>query len=577
MKNLSYLACLLLILSACSSQKSVNKVAEPVSEQEYYLAFTEATKYTMLGNYKGDIESYKRAIQLYHLCTQNFPEKAAPYYQISNIYLNVNDLEKARYYGIKAVERNDTNKWYLLHLANIYQYEQKVDSLVILYEKIVKVSNSPEYRYNLALFYNIQGNYTKSAEIVEALESELEGSKELYIIRHRNYAGSKKEDLAIKELENLIVLFPDQFEYYGMLAEYLTEISRYEQSKEVYKKLLLKDPDNGLANLSYGDFFLRQGDKDSALYYYERGFKADDIPLTDKIGIIYNYMYEGQTVEQDTVFIPSLLKVLTDKYTDHRPYTLAAEYYIKVKKYDTAVVQLKEAMDKGADTYIVWEQYIMLSNFLGKHEEVKNVYEVAIDKFPNEINLYIFAGYSLYLLNEYEPIVDFSEKALEIEVVEKDQTIQFLNILADAYRGLELLEKSDSIYEEILIIEPDNLLIRNNYSYYLSVRGVELERAEELSRLTIKKEPKNATYLDTYGWILYKMGRVEDALKYIEAAIKNGAYNSAEVLDHYGDIMFDLGRCKEAIEAWNEALKYDEERKSEFTEKVLKAEKNCNE
>lgn len=576
MRKLSLVILIVTLVYSCSSKKGAVQSESLITEQEYYLAFTEGTKYTMLANVTGDFSYFKRALQMYGVCTRSYPQKAAPYYQISTIYLNANDTENARKYGIKAVERNDTNKWYLLHLANIYQYEKKVDSLVILYEKIVDIDSKTEYKYNLALFYNIQGEYDKSELLVNEIKSELEGSKELFVIRHKNYAGKGDKELAINELENLVLTFPDNYEYYGLLAEYLSEINRASESQRVYKELLSRDSTNGLANLSYGDFYLKKFDRDSALYYYKRGFSADDIALDDKIGIIYNYMQEESFFGSDTVFIPSLLTVIADKYEDSRTYTLAAEYYINKKKYNEAVEQLKVAIDKGSDSYIVWEQYVMLCNFLGKHDEVKEVYEAAIQKFPDEINLYTFSAYSLFMLKEHEMVIGLEVAGSQIEVIEKDQKVQFLNVIADSYRALDQLDKGDSIYEEILKIDPNNLLIRNNYSYYLSIREKDLERAEELSKLTVVMEPNNSTYLDTYGWILFKMGKTEEALKHIELALKKGAYNNAEVLDHYGDIVYSLNRCKEALEAWNEALKYNEGMKSAIEEKIKDAEAKCN-
>jgi len=125
----------------------------------------------------------------------------------------------------------------------------------------------------------------------------------------------------------------------------------------------------------------------------------------------------------------------------------------------------------------------------------------------------------------------------------------------------------------ILAVDPQNLMIRNNYSYYLSLRKEKLDYALELSRLTIEMEPTNATYLDTYGWILFKTGEIKEAKKYIELAIRNGAYNNSEVLDHYGDIMLEIGNCLEAIEAWETIKEVDTE--YDINEKLESVKEDC--
>jgi Tfp pilus assembly protein PilF len=68
---------------------------------------------------------------------------------------------------------------------------------------------------------------------------------------------------------------------------------------------------------------------------------------------------------------------------------------------------------------------------------------------------------------------------------------------------------------------PDNIPVLNNYAYYLSLEQTDLDKAEEMSYRTIKAEPNNATYLDTYAWILFQLGQYNDALFYIRQAIDN--------------------------------------------------------
>jgi tetratricopeptide (TPR) repeat protein len=97
----------------------------------------------------------------------------------------------------------------------------------------------------------------------------------------------------------------------------------------------------------------------------------------------------------------------------------------------------------------------------------------------------------------------------------------------------------------------------NNYAYYLSEHDLELEKAKNMSLKTIKSEPDNSTYLDTYAWILYKMKDYDNALKYIEKSVLKGGSGSSVIMEHYGDILFKVGREDEAIQIWKEAAKLD--------------------
>ena len=82
-----------------------------------------------------------------------------------------------------------------------------------------------------------------------------------------------------------------------------------------------------------------------------------------------------------------------------------------------------------------------------------------------------------------------------------------------------------------------------------------------MSRFTIESEPENSTYLDTYAWILHKMGRNDEALTFIEKAILFNGTESAEILDHYGDILMEKGELEKAIEMWKKALEIESDRK----------------
>jgi tetratricopeptide (TPR) repeat protein len=100
---------------------------------------------------------------------------------------------------------------------------------------------------------------------------------------------------------------------------------------------------------------------------------------------------------------------------------------------------------------------------------------------------------------------------------------------------------------------PKNLYVLNNYSYYLSLREAELEKAINMSQRAIALEPENTSFQDTYGWILYKMGDFLEAEKWIKKALESGGDERPIILEHYGDILFKLGNKEDAIKYWKRA------------------------
>ena len=119
------------------------------------------------------------------------------------------------------------------------------------------------------------------------------------------------------------------------------------------------------------------------------------------------------------------------------------------------------------------------------------------------------------------------------------------------------MAESDSVYEKALTIEPENALVNNNYAYSLSERGLQLERALKMVNIALENDSLNSSYLDTKGWIYFKLKDYKPAQKYIEEAIKAGGEN-AVMLEHLGDILYMNGDKSEAVENWKKALKLDE-------------------
>mgnify|MGYP000046420297 CR=1 FL=1 len=128
--------------------------------------------------------------------------------------------------------------------------------------------------------------------------------------------------------------------------------------------------------------------------------------------------------------------------------------------------------------------------------------------------------------------------------------IQYYSQLGEAYRNIGDHDKSDYFFEKALELEPENIMVSNNYSYYLSLRGEKLDRAHELIKNAIEKEPNSAVYLDTYAWVLFKLEKYDKAEKNIKRAIRNSTSDDPEVLEHYGDILFKNGKTKKALKQW---------------------------
>lgn len=548
-----YFGIILLVFFACNVNKRttvfLSDNEKSLIEQEYYRNFINGVKEEINGN-------YMKAIALYNDCINKFPERAAPYYQLSNLYLKAQNVEKAKELAIKAESLNQKNIWYKLHLANIYQFKNETDSAISIYERIIKIDQNPEYVYNLALLYSQANREAESVKMLDLLEKEYNGSKEIFLLKHNLFNNLKNFDSAVFELKELTKNFPDEINNYGMLAEYLGEIGRSDEAREIYKYALVKDSTNGIVLLSFGDFYLKKNQNDSAFYFYKKAFNSNTLDFDTKINIIVNFLKNKEFTESNKASIEVLLAILRKGNADFMIHAVYADFYSNLQDYEKSVKYMDSAIIIKKDNYFLWEQSILISNYLKNYQDViKKVSECSV-YFPEKDNILLIKAFAEHSLENEDSAIITANKVIKISK-STEVTVQAYNLLGEIYRNIGKSERSDECFEEILKIDKENLTIRNNYSYYLALRGEKLEHALELSEYTVTRDPKNATYLDTYGWILFKLNKFKESKNYIEAAIRYGAYNNAEVLDHYGEIMIKLEKCKDAVEAWERILEVD--------------------
>lgn len=176
-----------------------------------------------------------------------------------------------------------------------------------------------------------------------------------------------------------------------------------------------------------------------------------------------------------------------------------------------------------------------------------------IELFPMQPLPYLFNGFALLEKKNYEAARHSLENGVMLVVDNDLLEGQFYSTLGDVYNKLKEHEKSDRSYDKALKLKPDDAYVLNNYSYYLTLRMENLPKAKEMAAKANELMPDKASFQDTYGWVLFKMGDYENAEKWLKKAIDNDNKNSPVLLEHYGDVLFKLGRKTDAMKYWIKA------------------------
>lgn len=566
-KAVSIISCILIasFLSSCNLLRHKNKTEDLLSERERYefnYSFMEAEKQKMLGN-------FEEAKFLYEKCNKLDPASAATLYELSTLLVQKEDYKQAIENAKKAVKLNPNNIWYKAMLAVLYKQTNDANSAISVYKDLLKDNpDRVDFLYELANLYNYIKKYDDALKAYENIEASYGVNETVTLEKERIYLVKGNKEKAYDEIRKLINSNPTEVRYYGILAESYVSEGDFDKAREIYEQMLKIDPNNGLVHLSLSDFYRLTKEYDKSFSELKIAFASTDVELDVKIKMLItflNFSNESAELKEQSY---ELLKILLVTYPqDTKVHTLYADFLMKDKKIQEAREQLRIVANNEKSKYLIWEQLLLIEGNLNDFAAMYKESCEALEYFPNQPVLNYFQGLSAYQLKKY----DIAEKTLKygVEIVTDNPTLKadMYSILADTYNKLGKMKDSDNAMEQVLKIDKSNKIILNNYSYYLSQRGDSLDKAERMSLICVELEPKNATYLDTYAWVLYKQNKFEKALEAIEKAYKNGGSDDAVVVEHYGDIVFKLGQTDRANELWNEAGKLG--KGSEFLNKKI--------
>lgn len=206
-----------------------------------------------------------------------------------------------------------------------------------------------------------------------------------------------------------------------------------------------------------------------------------------------------------------------------------------------------------SNKYAVWEEILRLDIQMGDFNHLITIVQRAIELFPDQPLPYLFSGLANFQLKNYGVSLKDLTTGAKLVADNDELLAQFYMYIGDTEHALKNDEGAFKAYETSLKIKDGNGYVLNNYAYYLAVRGVDLERAEQMARKAVALDPENSSFQDTYGWVLYRMGKYTEAREWIGKALNDKEGASAEVMEHYGDVMFRLGDTAQALEYWQKA------------------------
>lgn len=539
-----------------------NKELSGKDFQNYNYLFSEALKEKIFGN-------IQKAVTYYTQCLKINPQSDASMYELSNLYSLAGEYKHGIRYGRMAVKTDPDNIWYQLNLANLYHTVEMNDSSIAVYEKIIqKHPERTDLYFNLGNIYKESGEFKKALKVFNDIEEQFGYQQNIALLREEIYERQGDFSKAEKETNKLIRTFPDELKYQVLLAELYYKQNKNKEAEAIYRNIERIDPGNSLALLSRISYYRKMNNYPEAFSLIDTVIGSDKINEESKVQLIVSMLTNPEEINKYSDDIFERLEALKEKYPDEiRYYALLGDFYVKTENYQKAAEEFKAYIKKDQSNYRVWEQLLYIENMLGNTEEMYQLSKNAMSLFRGAPIVYFFNGIACTELKKYNEALEVLQKGITLAGDNRELIMQYYSLLGETYKNLGKNELSDQAFENALEIDPKNLLVLNNYSYYLSLRDHNLKKALKMSAVTIKAEPNNSTYLDTYGWILYKLKKYPEAMKYLKKAIENDTDPSGEILEHYGDALYKAGKPEEAVQYWEKALKYSE-KKEELQKKI---------
>jgi tetratricopeptide (TPR) repeat protein len=501
----------------------------------------------------GDLYS---ADSLYKKCLEINPNSGVVNYELSGVYRNLNNLEKALEYANKSVDLSSENEWYLANLALLYKdlgnHKKSAEFFLKLTEK-----NPDKISYLFSLTEELLENnqYKKAIKILNKIEINIGINEELTIEKHRIYVYLKKNKSAIEELKKLIAKQPDNLRSIGLLAEFYENINKPDEALKLLSNMMQIDSSNGLVRLSLFQHYYKQQKFNQGYKELLHVMTSKEVDENLKKQILLQIAYDSNSpFSVEEIYLLSK-KFLIEHSQNSDVLLLVGNLHMMSRKVDSACYYLRESLKYDPSEIEVWIQLLSSSLSINKFKIVVQDAKNAIESHPNQPFPYLALGIALSNLGKLNEAIQILIKGkdfvIEDEILESD----FDHEIGNLFYKNKNIESSFEYFEKSIDLNPNNYILLNNYSYYLSLEKINLKRAEELILKVIDKFPNVATYIDTYGWILFQQGKYNLAEKELFKAVMYSNDQSGEILEHYGDVLFQLENKDGALLFWEKAEK----------------------
>jgi tetratricopeptide (TPR) repeat protein len=478
-------------------------------------------------------------------------------FALIRIYFAQKQLDKAEALAREGLKLSPDKAILWEALADIYKETKKYKEILPVFEQLIRINPDQIKNYlDKAYSYGLIKDYQSALSTYDKTQAKFGDKESIYSGRIAIYIQQNNAKKALQEANKYLKKNPNDSRAYLMLAHLYLDLKEPKEALKILNEAEVKFPNDPYIYLTKADVYQELKDDNELLIQLKKAFSFKSFDIDSKIKILFNVFQDIEPAKA-LVISDALSQVLIETHPeDPSAYAVYGDILLQQNKNEEALIKFKEALKLNPKIEAVWENVLQIEVAESKFLDAQKDGELALSYFPQNAMLLLFTGYSFSLDKKYNEARSYLEAALNnVDPKNKALQLQIYSSLGDLYNHIGLSEVSNAAYDEALAIDSNNTYVLNNYAYYLAIRKESLEKAATYSKRSNELQPKNASFQDTYAWVLFQQGKYKKALIWIEDAIKSSVDPSSTLLEHHGDILFKLGKEKEALSNWQNALK----------------------
>lgn len=465
-------------------------------------------------------------------------------------------------YAERAYRADSNNRWYAQNYATQLIAARKYRESMPIYRALLRLNPRDIDAYHaLAILYASGGMPYSAIAILDSAEIRTGYNLYLASMKQRMLIETRQYDKAITDGQRIVEEFPYDSEARTNLALAYEASGRDSLAERSYEEAFRIDSTKIETLVALVDYYDRKGNVERMFDYERRIFRDDRVTIEEKIDRLEQYTSDMNFYSKNYFNVGSVILGLMADYPDNRKVIDAyAAHLLGGGDVEAAIDLLRRHLNDDSTTDIDYIELIKLESVVGHKELVEEDLAAGMARFPESWMIYIYAAVIRLENDDAKGAIKYAKSALKHSSNDKEIS-ETWGFIGDVYHQVEDDKRAFKAYRKALRYDENNVMVLNNYAYYLSLMDKDLEHALAMSSRAIELERGNATYIDTYAWVLHRLGRNEEAKVAMRQALSLSGQKESALLAHYGDILWALGEKFMADTYWKKAVEmgYDAE------------------